>query len=99
MPFLIDAMDGPGMAEVRQRVRPEHLDYLNRCVDLLLAAGAKLSDDGLSPCGTFHFLALEDRASAEAFLAADPYAEAGMFDVVTMTRVRKGFFDFARVTA
>ena len=56
MLFLIDATDGPGMAELRQRVRPEHLDYP--------AAKAKLSTDGLSPYG---LLVVEDERRRRRF--------------------------------
>ena len=77
MPFLIDATDRPGQAETRQRIRPQHLDYLGRRVDLLMAAGAKLSDDGGSSTGTFYLLATEERALAQAFLDADPMPPPG----------------------
>lgn len=99
MPYLIDATDRPGQGETRQRIRPQHLDYLERRANMLLAAGAKLSDDGLSSIGTYYLLAVEERAAAQAFLAADPYAAADVFGAVTITRVRKGFFDFTRVIA
>ena len=99
MPFLIDASDKPGQSAVRQTVRPDHLEYLNSRVHLLLAAGAKLSDDGATPQGSFYLVDVEDRASAQAFIDADPYMRNGVFGVVTVTRVRKGYFDFQRQPA
>jgi uncharacterized protein YciI len=96
MPFLIDASDKPGQAALRQKVRPEHLEYLNSKVHLLLAAGAKLSDDGATPQGSFYLVDVEDRAAAQQFIDADPYVRNGVFGAVTLTRVRKGYFDFAR---
>jgi uncharacterized protein YciI len=96
MPFLIDATDKPGQLAIRQKIRPDHLDYLNSRVHLLLAAGAKLSDDGTTPQGSFYLVDVEDRASAEAFINADPYMRNGVFAEVTVTRVRKGYFDFMR---
>ena len=97
MPFLIDATDRPGQAQTRRRIRPQHLDYLESQTPLLLAPGAKLSDDGEASTGTFYLLAVEERGAAEAFVKADPYDVAGIFGSITMSRVRKGFFDFARV--
>ena len=99
MPFLIDATDNEGQLAVRQRLRPDHLEYLNGRVHLLLAAGAKLSDDGSTPLGSFYLVDVEERALAEAFIAADPYMRNGVFGAVTVTRVRKGYFDFARQPA
>jgi uncharacterized protein YciI len=99
MPFLIDASDKPGQLAVRQKIRPDHLEYLNSQVHLLLAAGAKLSDDGAMPQGSFYLVDVEDRASAEAFINADPYMRNGVFGAVFLTRVRKGYFDFARQPA
>ena len=97
MPFLIDATDASDQAELRQRVRPEHLDYLTSRTGLILAAGAKLSDDGVTATGSFYLVETEDRDAARAFIDADPYVRNGVFGTVAMTRVRKGFFDFARV--
>jgi uncharacterized protein YciI len=99
MPFLIDASDKPGQLSVRQKIRPDHLEYLNSQVHLLLAAGAKLSDDGATPQGSFYLIDTDDRARAEAFIDADPYRRNGVFGTITMTRVRKGYFDFARQPA
>jgi uncharacterized protein YciI len=96
MPFLIDATDKQGQLELRQKLRPDHLEYLNGQVHLLLAAGAKLSDDGTTSLGSFYLVDVEERALAETFINADPYMRNGVFGTVTVTRVRKGYFDFAR---
>jgi len=96
MPYLIDATDGPGQAELRQKIRPDHLGYLQANVHLIIAAGAKLSDDGATALGSLYLLDVDDRRAAEVFIAADPYSEAGVFETVTVTRWRKGFFDFKR---
>ena len=98
MPFLIDATDAPAMSDLRQRMRSEHLAFLNQRVHVLLAAGAKLADDGAGPIGSFYLVDVEDRAAAQAFIDGDPYKRERVFGSVTLTRVRKGYFDFARVT-
>src|SRR3954451_6394732 len=97
MPFLIDASDLSGTASVRGQIRPDHLSYLDSQLRLLLAAGAKLSDDGKTPQGSFYLLDVEDRAAAQEFVDGDPYTRTGVFGPITMTRVRRGFFDHARV--
>ena len=98
MPFLIDASDAADKAELRQQVRPEHLDYLTQRVGLLLAAGAKISDDGVTALGSFYLVDVEERTAAQAFIDADPYVRRGVFGHVVLTRVRKGFLDYARST-
>lgn len=96
MPFIINADDGPGTAELRQTVRPQHLAFLADWEARLIAAGAKLSDDGLSAHGSFYILDTDERAEAEAFIAADPYSQAGVFGSIRIERWRKAFFDFRR---
>ena len=99
MPFLIDATDAPDMAGLRQKIRPDHLAYLEANQAMLLAAGAKLSDDGNTASGSFYIVATESREAAEAFVAADPFTRSGVFGTITLQRWRRGFFDFKRQPA
>jgi uncharacterized protein len=92
MPFLIDTETDGSRAAERDATRPQHLAYLNDAGAVVLAAGAKLADDGTVGSGSFYLLDVETRAEAEAFLAADPYALAGLIRSAALTRVRKGFF-------
>lgn len=94
MPFLIDATDRAGAAGLRQATRPRHLQYVGDNVGRLLAAGAKLDEAGVA-AGTFYIIDTEDRAEAEAFVAGDPYSLEGVFAETSVTRWRKGFFNFA----
>lgn len=94
MPYLIDATDAPGKGELRKRLRPDHLAYLEANLHRLIAAGAKLSDDGANPLGSAYILDTDSRDVAKAFIDADPFAKAGVFGAITITRWRKGFFDF-----
>jgi uncharacterized protein YciI len=96
MPFLIDATDKPNSAELRQTTRPLHMAYLESNVRRLLAAGAKLRDDGETAWGSAYILDVEDRAAAEAFIRDDPFSKAGLFGTVAVTRWRKGFFNFEK---
>ena len=96
MPFLIDATYKTDQAELRARLRPAHLAFLEANLDMLLAAGAKLSDDGTAPFGSFYIVNTDDRTAAEAFIKNDPYVQAGLFGTLAMTRWRKGFFNFQK---
>jgi len=96
MPFLIDATDKPNAKDLRARVRPEHLAFLDANLPRLIAAGAKLSDDGETSLGSAYILDTDDRREAEEFIRSDPFSKAGLFGAVTITRWRKGYFDFKK---
>jgi uncharacterized protein YciI len=93
MPFVIDATDKPEAEALRASTRAEHLAYLEANVSRLLAAGAKLRDDGTTAWGSVYLLDTDERAEAEAFIAGDPFSTAGVFAEVAITRWRKAFFD------
>ena len=99
MPYVIETRHRPGSSDLRQKIRPEHLEYLDKHVGKLLAAGAKLEEDGSPGMGSFYIFATEDRSVAEAFMNAEPYFRSGICEVVEYTRWRKGYFDFARTPA
>ena len=46
MPYAIITRDKPNSLQVRNQARAEHLEYLTRNQDKLLAAGAQTDDDG-----------------------------------------------------
>lgn len=97
MAYLVDTSNGPDL-ELRERVRPAHLDYLAQNMPLLIAAGAKLSDDGKTPTGSFYILDVDDVESAEAFMSAEPYSASGVVDTITYSRWRRAIFNHQRVT-
>ena len=94
MPFMIVADDKPGAAELRARLRPDHLDYLEAHLGQLIAAGARLQDDGTTAIGSLYIFDTDDRATAEAFVANDPYALGGLFGRIETIRWRRGVLDF-----
>lgn len=93
MPYAIIARDKPGSAELRAKLRPEHMAYLDQHVGKLLAGGALLEDDGSGGDGSLLIYDTDDRAEAEAFSQGDPFRKGGLFETVTIRRWRKGFFD------
>jgi hypothetical protein len=97
MPYLIDATDKPDSHALRKQHRPAHLRFLDDNVGRLIAAGAKLADDGASAWGSIYILDVDERAAAEAFIVADPFSLAGLFASVAITRWRKGYLDFHRM--
>ncbi|MEA3127761.1 MAG: uncharacterized protein QOD67_4780 [Caballeronia sp.] len=93
MAFIIETWDKPGYAPVRIQERDVHLTYLEANKALLLACGAKLQDDGSDAGGGVYVVDLDTREDAERFIAMDPFALAGLFERVTITRWRKAYLD------
>ncbi len=93
MPYLIETWDNPGSQALRAEARPPHLAFLAENAAKLLACGAKLADDGSDGGGSFYIVDVETREEAETFLAADPFAKAGLFARHTITRWRKAYLD------
>ena len=77
MPHILICRDKPGHLETRKANRDAHLAYIAK-TGLATFGGPMLDDDG-GMCGSILMLATEDRAAAEAWAAADPYALAGLF--------------------
>ncbi|MDF3838721.1 YciI family protein [Cupriavidus basilensis] len=91
MPFLIETWDKPQHQQVRQATRARHLDFLDQHKALLLACGAKLNDDGSDAGGGVYIVDVETRDAAQQFIDADPFAAAGLFAEVRITRWRKAY--------
>jgi len=94
MPYIAEMTDKPDGASLRTAVRDTHLQYLDTNKRKLLAAGALLNDDGSTGTGSVYVIDTEDRKEAEAFVANDPFAKAGLFQKTVIRRWRKTFFNF-----
>lgn len=96
MLFALVCTDRPGALELRMATRPTHLAYLETYQDRLVHAGALLDIDG-RPCGSLLVIEVEDRAAAEGFAEADPYARAGLFESTVIRPFRAAFKDGDKV--
>ena len=97
MPYAIITHDGSDSAAIRAQHGAAHRRYLDDNKSRLIAAGAMLKDDGTRPHGSIFIIDTEERAEAEAFLAGDPFSQAGLFVSSEITYWRKAFFDFQRL--
>lgn len=97
MTFVILTEDKPDSLALRQATRAAHLEYVDGFLDKLLAAGGLIEDDGTGGTGGLIILDVEDRQSAEDYIANDPFTKAGLFAKVTITRWRKAYFDFQKL--
>ncbi|WP_026818991.1 YciI family protein [Arthrobacter castelli] len=93
MPYLIETFDSPERAYIRHELYQEHLHFLAESAGLLLACGAKLSDDGTSADGGIYVVDLETRKEAEAFIAQDPFSRRNLFREVRIRRWRKAYLN------
>lgn len=89
MQFALECIDKPNSLELRLANRPAHLEYLNGHKDALLLAGPLLDAAGEKPVGSLLIIEAADQRAAEAFAAADPYAQAGLFQSVSIRPFRK----------
>jgi uncharacterized protein YciI len=83
MLFALICKDKPGSLQVRVDTRPAHVAFLEGLnADKKLAfAGPFLDADG-KPSGSLVVVEAPDLAGAQALSAADPYANAGLFESV-----------------
>lgn len=94
--YLIETWDKPGSAALRAKTREEHLRFLDRHVDILLACGAKLREDGTAT-GGIYLVALESKIAAESFIFEDPFSKVDLFASVSVTKWRKAYFNGQRL--
>lgn len=87
MQFAVICTDRPGSLDLRLATRPGHLSYLALYADRIIHSGPMLDLDG-RPCGTLLILDVADRAAAEGFAAADPYAQASLFESTIIRGLR-----------
>ncbi len=89
MLFTFTCLDVADSQALRQSTRPAHLAWLEGFGERVVLAGPLLGDDGATPVGSLLVVACADRAAAEAFAAADPYRQAGLFRSVEIRAFRQ----------
>jgi len=87
MRIALIAIDNPGALQTRLDNRDAHLAYVaeSGCVEL---AGPFLDANG-QMCGSMLILALDTIADAEKWVENDPYAQAGLFESITLREWKK----------
>ena len=91
MHFVALCTDKPNGLEIRMKHRPEHLAWLDAHKARVLLAGPFLTADGQTMTGSMLVIEATDLADAEAFLAQDPFAGAGLFTGVEVKPWRRTF--------
>ncbi|MFT9399168.1 YciI family protein [Acetobacter sp.] len=96
MLFAVICTDRPNALETRKATRAEHVAFLDQYKASIQFAGPQLDVNG-APSGSLVLLDVADRAAAEGFAAADPYAKVGLFESVVIRPLRTVFRDGALV--
>jgi uncharacterized protein len=101
MLYIIYQLDRPDpeATEIRARVKDTHLAYLERHKSILVLGGALLADNGVGRLGSCLILNVPSREAAEAFSAEEPLRKAGLFQSVSITRMRRGQWNPAAAPA
>ena len=81
MLYAFICTDRPNSVDLRMKVRPAHIEYLNGLGDRLKAAGP-FTDEAGNPIGTLAIIEAKDRAAAEDVARNDPYTKADLFATV-----------------
>lgn len=76
--FTLICIDKPDSLALRAATREAHLAYL-RADPAVVRLGGPFLDEAGQPTGSMLLIEAEDLAAAQAFAAADPYAQAGLF--------------------
>ena len=84
MLFVVSAIDKPGSRALRMDTRQAHFAYVEKTGQVRL--GGPYLDGGGNMIGSLIIVEATDLAGAEAWAAADPYAEAGLFETASITQ-------------
>jgi uncharacterized protein YciI len=84
MLFAIHMLDRPGSADLRAATSTAHKEFVGGHLDAMYLGGPLLADDGQTPIGSLIIKDFPDRAAAVAFIAEEPYNQAGLFESVTI---------------
>jgi uncharacterized protein len=85
--FVLMCFDKPDSLPLRMATREAHLAYVRGRLDELKLGGPFLDDKG-DMAGSLMIVEAEDLAAAQAFSAADPYRQAGLFERVDIKPFR-----------
>ena len=87
--FLLLCTDKPGNRDLRAATRDAHLAYLAGNADQVKLGGPWLEEANGAALGSMLVIEAADLDAAHAFAAADPYAQAGLFDGVDIKPWRR----------
>ena len=92
MLWAIYCVDKPNSAALRAEHQQRHSAYLKDKDAVIFFTGPLQSDDGKENIGSLWIVTANSRAEAQAFVDAEAFYRAGVFESVSIRRVRTGHF-------
>jgi hypothetical protein len=82
--FAIFCLDRPDRGSVRKAKLDEHRAHFQKAGGAVHAAGPMTADTGDTQCGSLIVYEADSIDAARAFIDADPYARARLFEQITV---------------
>lgn len=92
MLWAIYLIDKPNATSIRAEHQAVHSAYLKKMDPVCFFTGPLQSDDATRNIGSLWIIKAESRAEAQAFVDGEAFYRAGVFESVTINRVRMGHF-------
>jgi len=84
MLFSFILIDKPDSAALRTALRPTHKAYLAAVAERIAFAGPFVHDDGSTMLGSLLVIDFPTRDAAHAWLAEEPFTQAGLYASVSV---------------
>ena len=84
--FAIFCLDRPDRGAIRKEKLDEHRAHFQKAGGAVRAAGPMMTGSGDDQCGSLIVYEADTIDTARAFIEADPYARAGLFEQITVRR-------------
>jgi uncharacterized protein len=92
MLWAICCIDKPNSKALRAEHQQRHSAYLKERDGVIFFTGPLQSDDGSENIGSLWIIVANSRSEAQAFVDEEAFCRAGVFESVSVKRVRKGHF-------
>jgi uncharacterized protein YciI len=90
MHWLIKCRSKPGTDDLRNATIDAHRNFLDGYPEVTWYSGPLFTDDNKNAIGSLRLIEFPDRAAALAYINADPYTKAGIFQLITVERWKPG---------
>ena len=90
MHWLIKCRSKPATDALRMATIDAHRSFLDGYPDVTWYSGPLFTDDNKNAIGSLRLIEFPDRNAALAYINADPYTKAGIFDAITIQRWQPG---------
>src|SRR5262245_48819105 len=90
MHWLIKCRSKPNTDALRLATIDAHRNFLDGYPEVTWYSGPIFTDDNKNAIGSLRLIEFPDRAAATAYINADPYTRAGIFQAISVERWRPG---------